>query len=65
MVDDLCESIIVSSAGDDWESMLKECLGDPNKIECLSAQSGVQSISISHGLDLYSAALLYHSDRRD
>ena len=65
MVDDLCESIIVSSAGDDWESMRKECLGDPNKIECLSAQSGVQSISISHGLDLYSAALLYHSDRRD
>lgn len=65
MIDDLCESVIVSSASSKWESMLEECLTNPDKIESLSAQSEVQSISISHGLDLYSAALLYHSDRRD
>jgi hypothetical protein len=65
MIDDLCESVIVSSASSKWESMLEECLTNPDKIESLSARSEVQSISISHGLDLYSAALLYHSDRRD
>jgi hypothetical protein len=64
MIDDLCESIVLSRNEEDWDSSLSECLSNIDGIENLSVNSSVQEMSIDHGLDLYSAALLYHSNRR-
>jgi hypothetical protein len=64
MIDDLCESIVLSKNEEDWGSSLRECLSNVDGIENLSVNCSVQEMSIDHGLDLYSAALLYHSNRR-
>ena len=63
MVDELCESVIVSCLREDWVNVLSGCIGDSENIESLVSNSEIQKISISHGLDLYSAALLFHSHK--
>ena len=63
MVDDLCQSIIISESKDKWEEKLLVCIKDPNHIESLDSRSEVKELSIQHDLDLYSAALLYHSEK--
>ena len=64
MIDDLCESIVLSRKEEEWNSSLSECLSNIDGIEGLNVNGSVQELSIEHGLDLYSAALLYHSNRR-
>lgn len=62
MIDELCESIVVSCDESDWSKKLNSCILDPNNIESLSALNKIQQLSSDHDLDLYSAALLYHSN---
>lgn len=64
MINELCESIVVSCDESDWSESLNNCIGDPNNIESLNALNEIQKISSDHDLDLYSASLLYHSNRR-
>jgi hypothetical protein len=62
MIDELCESIVVSCEEADWSTSLTNCISDPNNIESLNALNKIQQLSSEHDLDLYSAALLYHSN---
>lgn len=64
MVDELCESIVVSSSESDWKSSLANCIDDPDNIESLGTENEIQELSLKHNVDLYSAALLYHSNKR-
>lgn len=64
MIDELCESIVVSSLEAEWEERLSLCISDPNKIESLGVNAEIQNLSTDHELDLYSAAILYHSNER-
>ena len=63
MINELCESIVVSCDESDWSKKLNSCILDPNNIESLSALNKIQQLSSDHDLDLYSAALLYHSNK--
>jgi len=63
MIDELCESIVVSCEEADWKTSLTNCISDPNNIESLNALNEIQQLSSEHDLDLYSAALLYHSNK--
>lgn len=64
MIDELCQSVILASPKDDWLKELTNCIDNPDSIEQLNAMNEIQSLSFDHGLDLYSAALLFHSNRR-
>ena len=64
MIDELCESIVVSCDESDWGKSLSNCIGDPNNIASLNALKEIQKLSSDHDLDLYSASLLYHSNQR-
>jgi hypothetical protein len=64
MIDELCESIVLASSESDWPEKLTNCINDPDCIEQLNAMNEIQNLSLDHDLDLYSAALLYHSNRR-
>ena len=64
MINELCESIVVSCDESDWNTSLSNCITDPNNIESLNALKEIQKLSSDHDLDLYSASLLYHSNRR-
>ena len=61
MINELCESIILSSERRDWIKSLNNCIQDPENIDSLNALQNIKDLSISHDLDLYSAALLHHS----
>lgn len=64
MIDELCESVVLASSESDWSSQLTDCIKDPDRIKQLSVMNEIQNLSIEHDLDLYSAALLYHSNRK-
>ena len=65
MVFELIESVVLSESEEDWEESLSRCIDNPDEIINLGINSKIQLISNKHDLDLYSAALLYHSNRRD
>lgn len=65
MIDELCESVILASLEDSWENQLQSCITNPNEIESLDVNSQIQELSLKHNLDLYSAAILFHSNRRN
>ena len=65
MIDELCESIILASSEDGWENKLQSCITNPDEIESLDVNSQIQELSLKHNLDLYSAAILFHSNRRN
>ena len=64
LINDLCESIITSSEKSVWNEKLKACLTNSDNIENLGIINRIQELSLEYDLDLYSSALLYHSDRR-
>ena len=64
MIDELCESIVVSCEQSVWKEKLNNCIKNPDDIESLNVLNSIQELSISHNLDLYSAALLHHSNRK-
>jgi len=64
MIDELCESVVLASSESDWPEKLINCINDPDCIEQLNAMNEIQNLSLDHDLDLYSAALLFHSNRK-
>jgi hypothetical protein len=65
MIDELCQSVIISEPREDWEEKLFACIRDPDHIESLNSKSEIRELSAQHELDLYSAALLYYSKKGD
>lgn len=65
ILDDLCSSVIISERCENWESKISECILSQDSIAELGTNEGVQDIALSHNLDLYSAAILYHSQGRN
>lgn len=63
ILDELCASVIVSEDIDCWSEKIKSCISNRELIESLHSKSDIQDIASEHDLDLYSAALLYHSQR--
>jgi hypothetical protein len=65
LLDELCESIIVSRAESEWERAIESCIRDNNEIVKLVPMREVLDISERDSLDLYAAALYYHSKNQE
>ena len=65
MVADLCESIVCSENKESWAETMESCVKDFKEIETLQTLTEVLSISSEHKLELYPAAILYHSNNED
>jgi len=65
MIDELCESIVSSEGPLGWQEKLKACIENSEEIASLRVMNEIQELSARHELDLYSAALLYHSNKED
>lgn len=63
LADELCQSIAIAKERKEWNNVLRECIENNDIIADLGTLEGVQEIAANHGLDLYSAALLYHSEK--
>ena len=62
--DKLCESIVCSKDKESWVETLESCVKDFNKIQQLDTLDEVLDISNTHNLEVYPAAILYHSNER-
>jgi hypothetical protein len=65
MIDELCESIVSSEGPLGWQEKLQACIENSEEIASLQVMNEIQELSARHELDLYSAALLYHSNKED
>ena len=65
MVAELCESIVCSENKESWAETMKSCVKDFKEIETLQTLTEVLSVSSEHKLELYPAAILYHSNNKD
>ena len=64
MVANLCESIVCSQSKESWSETMESCVKDFNEIEKLQTLTQVLDISNDHKLELYPAAILYHSNEK-
>ena len=60
----LCESIVCSENKESWAETVKSCVKDFNEIENLHTLTEVLTLSTDHKLELYPAAILYHSNEK-
>lgn len=63
MIQELCESIVTSRQKTEWAASMFECINNPDYILSLSELQELSSIASEYGLELYDAALLYHSNQ--
>jgi hypothetical protein len=61
LVSDLCKSIVLGKDKNMWTRTLNSCVKDFNKIEAISIIPKIVEISEGHEIEVYPAALLYHS----
>ena len=61
LLEELCESVIVSKPAGEWEQAIESCVKDNNEISKLMPMGEVLEISERDQLGLYAAALYYHS----
>ena len=61
LVSELCKSVILAKSKSAWTRTANACIRDFNKIEKLSVIPGISELSGEHQLEIYPAALLYHS----
>jgi hypothetical protein len=59
----LCETIVLAKDRRQWKRTANSCIKDVDKIENLSVLEKVAEISGNHQLEIYPAALLYHSQK--
>jgi hypothetical protein len=64
MIANLCESIVCAENKESWSETMESCVKDFNKIEQLQTLTEVLDISNDHKLELYPAAILYHSNEK-
>ncbi len=60
-VDQLVESIVVSSDKNNWNSIGEECISSFEKIQELDILKDISEVASEHELPEYPAAILYHS----
>ena len=60
---ELCRTVVTSVDRDAWETEIIACVKNGDKIEKLQPLAGVMELSAEHGLELYPAALVYHSKK--
>ena len=65
MVDKLCESVVCSTEKENWSDQIISCVNDFSNIEKLNVLNDIFDISDSHKLEIYPAAILYHSNERN
>lgn len=65
MLDKLCEAIICSTESENWNEELISCVNNFDNIENLGVIDDILNISDEHQLDVYSSAILYHSQSND
>ena len=63
LAQELCKSIVTSTEKSGWEKQIKACIKDTDKIEKLQSLNGVAEVAAEHDLELYPAALVYHSKK--
>jgi len=61
LLEELCKTVVVSSESKEWEENVSDCIKDFNNIEKLSAMPEILEASQEHQIELYPAALYYHS----
>jgi hypothetical protein len=61
MLDTFVESIVCAKERGDWEKSADSCIENTEELEKLSSMKGVLDISVSHELEQYPSAILYHS----
>ena len=62
LLDELCSSVVISEEKSSWETFVSACIKDSSRIASLGVIPEIAEISSDHGLDQYSASLLYHSN---
>jgi hypothetical protein len=65
MLDKLCEAVICSTEPENWNEELISCVNNFDNIEKLGVIDNILNISDEHQLDVYSSAILYHSQSND
>ena len=65
MLDKLCESVVCGSEKENWTQTMISCVNDFSNIEKLNVLNDIFDISDSHKLEIYPAAILYHSNERN
>jgi hypothetical protein len=65
MLDKLCEAVICSTELENWNEELISCVNNFDNIETLGVIDDILNISDEHQLDVYSSAILYHSQSND
>ena len=65
MISKLCESVVCGSSKENWTSTMISCVNDYNHIESLSILNEIYDVSDVHKLEIYPAAILYHSNERN
>ena len=61
LLDELCKNVIMSTERPDWELVVSNCVKDFSGIEQLNPLLNVLETSQEHQLEIYPAALVYHS----
>jgi hypothetical protein len=64
IIKDVALSSIQCSEPDGWLQTASNCLKDPYIVVGMKTLPGVDELAAKHGLDLYSASLLYHSSKK-
>ena len=61
LVSELCKSVVLAKSKRMWTRTTNACIKDFEKIEKLSVIPEIVELSEKHQLEVYPAALLYHS----
>ena len=61
MLSELCRSVVLSKSKRVWTRTVNSCIKDFEKMEKLSIIPDIVELSEKHQLEIYPAALLYHS----
>lgn len=62
-IKDVCVAVIVAEERDNWENAAKKIIENSRELLSLAVNESVLNIAAEHGLDDYSAALMYHSTK--
>jgi len=59
--EEISEAIIIGSKSSTWNKTANQVLNNPSELDSLGILKEVQNLANEHDLNLYAAALLYHS----
>ncbi len=64
LAENISEAIIVGSKNNDWSNIAEQVVSNPNVLDKLGILKEVQDLASEHDLNIYAAALLYHSSNK-